>query len=189
MGIFRTSNSSAAVFLTSTLSHSHSAPGSLHRRLPSATMKLTTALTTLAAATLVSSTSLFGESQNVIATDDDKLSVPGKNPLNYCADPKDYILTIDHVDLDPNPPKPGEKLTISADGTLSEQIEPGATVFLQVKYGLITLIKQEADLCDNLPKIDIECLLLKELTILCQRALSETRDTQERVCKCTWRSS
>jgi len=33
------------------------------------------------------------------------------------------------------------------------------------------------------------CLLLKELTILCQRALSETRDTQERVCKCTWRSS
>jgi hypothetical protein len=47
----------------------------------------------------------------------------------------------------------GEKLTISANGTLSQQIEPGATVFLQVKYGLITLIKQEADLCDNLPKV------------------------------------
>lgn len=129
-------------------------------------MKLYTILTSLAAATLVSSVSLFDNSQKVVA-EDNELSVPGKNPLNYCADPKDYILTIDHVDLDPNPPRPGEKLTISANGTLSQQIEPGATVFLQVKYGLITLIKQEADLCDNLPKIDIECPLKKgPMTIL-----------------------
>jgi hypothetical protein len=42
---------------------------------------------------------------------------------------------------------------IEANGTFSQDIEPGATVFLQVKYGLITLIKQEADLCDNLPKV------------------------------------
>lgn len=129
-------------------------------------MKLSTVLTSLAAATVVTSASLFGDSQKAIAQDDN-LSVPGKNPLNYCADPKDYILQIDHVDLSPNPPKPGEKLVISANGTLSEQIEPGATVFLQVKYGLITLIKQEADLCDNLPKIDIECPLKKgPMTIL-----------------------
>ena len=51
----------------------------------------------------------------------------------------------------------GQKLTITANGTFSKDIEPGATVFLQVKYGLITLIKQEADLCDNLPKIDMSC--------------------------------
>jgi hypothetical protein len=48
-------------------------------------------------------------------------------------------------------------LTIEGNGTFSKDILPGATVFLQVKYGLITLIKQEADLCDNLPKIDITC--------------------------------
>jgi len=95
--------------------------------------------------------------------DDEKFTVPGKNPLNFCADPKDYILTIDHVDLSPNPPVPGQKLTISGNGTFSKDIEPGATVFLQVKYGLITLIKQEADLCDNLPKIDITCPLEKGL--------------------------
>jgi len=53
----------------------------------------------------------------------------------------------------------GEKLTISANGTFAKDIEPGATVFLQVKYGLITLIKQEADLCDNLPQIDMACPL------------------------------
>jgi hypothetical protein len=52
-------------------------------------------------------------------------------------------------------------LTVIANGTFSQDIDPGATVFLQVKYGLITLIKQEADLCDNLPKIDLSCPIKK----------------------------
>ena len=60
----------------------------------------------------------------------------------------------------------GQKLRISGNGTFSKSIEPGATVFLQVKYGLITLIKQEADLCDNLPKIDITCPVDKGLFTL-----------------------
>jgi hypothetical protein len=58
----------------------------------------------------------------------------------------------------------GETLTIVANGTFAKDIEPGATVFLQVKYGLITLIKQEADLCDNLGQIDLACPL-KEGTL------------------------
>ncbi|KAK4937622.1 Phosphatidylglycerol/phosphatidylinositol transfer protein [Elasticomyces elasticus] len=105
--------------------------------------------------TAVSASLLGGQSQKALV--DDAFSVPGKNPLNFCADPKEYILTVDFVDLSPNPPQPGQKLTITANGTFSKDIEPGATVFLQVKYGLITLIKQEADLCDNLPKIDMSC--------------------------------
>ncbi|KIW66878.1 hypothetical protein PV04_06168 [Phialophora macrospora] len=122
-------------------------------------------LSILSAASAVSSRSLFGGSQNAMV-DEDKFSVPGKNPLNFCADPKDYILTVDYVDLSPNPPVPGEKLTITGNGTFSKDIDPGATVFLQVKYGLITLIKQEADLCDNLPKIDITCPLKEGLFTL-----------------------
>jgi hypothetical protein len=35
----------------------------------------------------------------------DDLDVPGDSPLKYCKDPADDILVIDHVDLDPNPPK------------------------------------------------------------------------------------
>lgn len=47
-----------------------------------------------------------GHSQQPLnALDDEDLRVPGKNPLTYCDDPKDYILDIDHVDLDPNPPQ------------------------------------------------------------------------------------
>ncbi|KIV89454.1 hypothetical protein PV10_06853 [Exophiala mesophila] len=121
-------------------------------------MKVSSVVLALLSATAVSSRSLFGSSQNALV-DEPKFPVPGKNPLNFCADPKDYILTVDFVDLVPNPPVPGEKLTIIANGTFSKDIDPGATVFLQVKYGLITLIKQEADLCDNLGQIDLSCPL------------------------------
>jgi hypothetical protein len=34
-------------------------------------------------------------------------------------------------------------------------------VHLQVKYGLIRIINQEADLCDNLKNVDLECPLKK----------------------------
>lgn len=32
---------------------------------------------------------------------------------------------------------------------------------LQVKYGLIRIINQEADLCDNIKNVDLECPLKK----------------------------
>jgi hypothetical protein len=121
-------------------------------------MKLSTTLPFLSA-TLATSSILPGyasRSQAIVSPD---LSVPGKNPLNFCADPSDYILTITNVDLSPNPPVPGSQLNISAAGSFNADVEPGATIFLQVKYGLITLIKQEADLCDRLGNVDVTCPL------------------------------
>lgn len=55
----------------------------------------------------------------------------------------------------------GNTLSIKASGTLSEKIEDGAKVRLQVKYGLITLIKQEASLCDYVKEVNLECPLEK----------------------------
>jgi len=124
-------------------------------------MKTGGLILSLLTAAAVASGSLFGGSSQNALVDEPAFPVPGKNPLNFCADPKDYILTVDFVDLVHNPPVPGEKLTVIANGTFSQDIDPGATVFLQVKYGLITLIKQEADLCDNLPKIDLSCPIKK----------------------------
>lgn len=40
-----------------------------------------------------------------LTLDEDPFPIPGDNPLLYCADPKDYILQVDHVDLSPNPPE------------------------------------------------------------------------------------
>ena len=55
----------------------------------------------------------------------------------------------------------GTALSIVARGDLSEDVEDGAKVHLQVKYGLITIIKQTADLCDQVKNVDLECPLKK----------------------------
>lgn len=53
----------------------------------------------------------------------------------------------------------GKNLTIAASGTLHNDIEAGAKVHLQVKYGLITLINQQTDLCEQVKNVDLECPL------------------------------
>jgi len=55
----------------------------------------------------------------------------------------------------------GEKLTIKASGDIKEKIEKGFKMHLQVKYGIITLINQEADGCETIGKADLECPLEK----------------------------
>lgn len=91
----------------------------------------------------------------------EEYKVPGDNPLYFCADPADYILQIEKVDLDPNPPKPGEKLAIKASGDFKEEVGQGSKMHLQVKYGLITLINQERDACDTIEQADLKCPLKK----------------------------
>jgi hypothetical protein len=57
-------------------------------------------------------------------------------------------------------------LIISAAGTLLDRVEKGATVNLEVKWGLITLIKQTVDLCDELKNVDLSCPLEKGKMVL-----------------------
>jgi len=107
----------------------------------------------------VATARVWGSEQKTI--DDEKVPVPGKNPLKFCSSPDDDLITIDHVNLDPNPPKPGTVLSIEAKGSFTEDIEEGAYVLLTVKYGLITLIKQQEDLCSQMENVDKECPLEK----------------------------
>ncbi|KAK8198149.1 phosphatidylglycerol/phosphatidylinositol transfer protein precursor [Phyllosticta capitalensis] len=100
----------------------------------------------------------MGQNQVTLQADN---KVPGANPLYFCDAPDHNILTIDDVDLAPNPPEAGKKLAITAKGTLHEKVEEGAKVNLQVKYGLITLIRQTADLCEYVKEVDLECPLDK----------------------------
>ncbi|KAE8351042.1 Phosphatidylglycerol/phosphatidylinositol transfer protein [Aspergillus coremiiformis] len=88
-------------------------------------------------------------------------SVEGDNPLEYCTNPAGDILQIKSVDLTPNPPLPGKTLVIEAKGTLHDKIEEGAYVLLEVKYGLITLLRQKADLCEQIVNVDLKCPLEK----------------------------
>ncbi|KAF2226200.1 phosphatidylglycerol/phosphatidylinositol transfer protein precursor [Elsinoe ampelina] len=120
-------------------------------------MKLTSLLTFGLCAFTATAKSLNTRDQKTLV--DDSLSVPGDNPLFFCSAPDKDILEIDRVDLSPNPPKPGNALTITATGKFKEDIAEGAKIHLQVKYGLITIIRQTADLCDTVKNVDLECPL------------------------------
>jgi hypothetical protein len=69
-------------------------------------------LISLALASSALSTSFFtsnklgGQARLKPADDDPPNNVPGENPLEFCAEPTEYLLNITHVDLDPNTPKP-----------------------------------------------------------------------------------
>lgn len=120
-------------------------------------MKFTATFLALLFASLAASTSLFGSSQTILADDD--VDVPGKNPLKFCQANDNYLLTIDFVDLTPNPPLPGKTLTIKAAGNFTAEVAEGAYINLSVKYGLITLLRQQADLCEQMKNVDEECPL------------------------------
>ena len=51
-----------------------------------------------------SDTLLFRSGDQAIL--DKRYPVQGDNPLEFCHEPSNYILTLDHVDLTPNPPVP-----------------------------------------------------------------------------------
>jgi hypothetical protein len=128
-------------------------------------MKLSLPLLTLAlsACSVSASISLFG-GQKVLG---DGEPVKGDNPLSYCqASHADDILVLDHVNLTPNPPEAGRTLTIEAVGTLLEDVEKGAFVVLQVKYGLIRLVNTQADLCEQVTNVDLECPIKKGKTVI-----------------------
>ncbi|CEL01443.1 ML domain-containing protein [Aspergillus pseudodeflectus] len=117
---------------------------------------LSAAVLCLAPLSVTATPASFWSSQDVIS---EAIPVKGDNPLEYCSDPNGNILDIKSVDLSPNPPKPGQTLTIKAEGVLHERVEKGAYVLLEVKYGLITLVKQRPDLCDQIVNVDLECPL------------------------------
>jgi len=128
-------------------------------------MKLSLSLVTVFLSTFVASEglSLFG-SQKVL---DEATKVPGDNPLSFCqAEHADDLLVLDHVNLDPNPPAAGQTLTIEAVGTLLEDVEDGAYVILQVKYGLIRLVNTQANLCEQVSNVDLSCPIKKGKTTI-----------------------
>lgn len=66
-------------------------------------MKLTAVLASLVLVVTVSARSTWLPTQITI---NEEFKVPGDNPLYFCSDPKDDLLEIEKVDLDPNPPLP-----------------------------------------------------------------------------------
>jgi hypothetical protein len=47
-----------------------------------------------------------------------------------------------------------------------EDVEEGAYVMLQVKYGLIRLVNTQADLCEQVSNVDLSCPIEKGKTTI-----------------------
>jgi len=60
----------------------------------------------------------------------------------------------------------GSTLSIEAVGTLLEDIEEGAFVTVQVKYGLIRLVNTDTDLCEQVSNVDLKCPIKKGKTVI-----------------------
>ena len=56
-------------------------------------------------------------------------------------------------------------MTIEAKGNFTEEVEEGAYINIVVKYGLIKLITQKADLCEQMKNVDEKCPLKGVKTI------------------------
>lgn len=93
--------------------------------------------------------------------DVDEKPVPGDSPIVQCDASQPQILSLLKVIIDPNPPARGENLTFTATGFISEDIEEGAYVEVDVRYGFIKLIHQTFDLCEEITKVDLECPIKK----------------------------
>ena len=55
----------------------------------------------------------------------------------------------------------GANVTIKGAGTTSQDIEEGAYVKVQVKFGLVTILKTTADFCEQVKNADLECPIEK----------------------------
>lgn len=64
-------------------------------------MKLFTLTAALLAASVSAKSTLRDHD---VSIKDESLAVPGENPLVHCENPKDDLLSIENVDLNPNPP-------------------------------------------------------------------------------------
>lgn len=101
-----------------------------------------------------------------------KTFIPGDSPIDTCTSPAPDtdLIEITNLEISPNPPERGQNLTISASGTVKEDITPGAYVEVEVKYGLIRLIRQRLDLCEQTEKVDLACPI-KEGEITLERVV------------------
>ncbi|KAI8889613.1 hypothetical protein K501DRAFT_208102 [Backusella circina FSU 941] len=115
-------------------------------------MKLTGLFCALAVAAVTNASILPG----FMFQDEGDFSTDSTNLITPCGDAND-LLTIDYVNLTPDPPVKGQNLTIDFKGQLSETVPEGTTVDIIVKYGVVRLLTKKFDFCDQIKHVDETC--------------------------------
>ncbi|CAE6525950.1 unnamed protein product [Rhizoctonia solani] len=65
-----------------------------------------------------------------------------------CSLPSDGV-QIKSIEVTPDPPKPGQDLTVKVIATADKEIEEGAYADVTVKLGLIKLLQKRFDICEE----------------------------------------
>jgi hypothetical protein len=81
-------------------------------------------------------------------------------PMRSCGVSSD-ILSLEKVSLNPFPIQKGEKVTVFAQGVLSEQLVKGTRAELTVKVGMVPLLKVDIDVCEQAKNVGLFCPLNK----------------------------
>ncbi|KZT56845.1 hypothetical protein CALCODRAFT_496830 [Calocera cornea HHB12733] len=70
-----------------------------------------------------------------------------------------YAVEIQSIEVSPDPPVPGQNLTVAVTGTTRMPIEDGAYADVTVKLGLIQLLKRRFDVCEEAANanVTIQC--------------------------------
>ncbi|KZP01498.1 hypothetical protein CALVIDRAFT_6692 [Calocera viscosa TUFC12733] len=71
-----------------------------------------------------------------------------------CGD-ESYAIEIQSIEVSPDPPVPGQNLTVAVTGTTRMPIEDGAYADVTVKLGLIQLLKKRFDVCEEATNANI----------------------------------
>ncbi|EPQ28113.1 uncharacterized protein PFL1_04440 [Pseudozyma flocculosa PF-1] len=71
------------------------------------------------------------------------------------------IVDVQSIEVSPDPPKPGQNLTVRAKGTISEEVSDGTFADVVVKLGLIKLLTRRFDVCQEARanKAELQCPL------------------------------
>ncbi|KAH8119719.1 ML domain-containing protein [Phellopilus nigrolimitatus] len=65
-----------------------------------------------------------------------------------CGDPSDPI-QLKSIEVSPDPPKPGEDMTVKVKGHVTGGIEEGAYADVLVKIGVVKLLQKRFDVCEE----------------------------------------
>ncbi|GJJ09615.1 hypothetical protein Clacol_003838 [Clathrus columnatus] len=82
-------------------------------------------------------------------------SLSDKWSWSDCGQFDDAVL-VNSIKISPDPPKPGENLTVTASGIVYSEITKGTKVTVQVKVGSIKLLTKELDVCDEASNANAE---------------------------------
>ncbi|KAI5115312.1 hypothetical protein M0805_004991 [Coniferiporia weirii] len=75
-----------------------------------------------------------------------------------CGEPSDPI-QLKSIEVSPDPPKPGEDMTVTVKALVTDRIEDGAYADVLVKIGVVKLLERRFDMCEEArnAEADVQC--------------------------------